>query len=104
MTKFTVRVMLAGNPTEAEYAALHAAMRQRGLVRFIHGSDGKWYRLPHAEYNRVAEASAQQVLTDVKAAVRTAVPLRTAQILVTEAKLRRWDGLDQVSAEVARTE
>lgn len=54
MASFTVRVELH-NATEGDYEELHAAMENEGFIRPIQGSDGKVYRLPTAEYNRVLD-------------------------------------------------
>ena len=102
MSTFTTRVQLNGDPSEAEYESLHKEMHRRGFSRFIQSTDGKWYRLPHAEYNRNAEATCEQVRTDASAAAKAAAPTRGHKVLVSVASQRCWIGLEEVTAEVAR--
>jgi hypothetical protein len=103
MASFTTRVQLDGNPPESDYEALHAEMRKAGFTRFIQNSSTKkWYRLPHAEYNRIGELTRKQVLDSAIAATKAAVPLRKRKIFVTESNGRSWDGLDEVTAETVR--
>lgn len=99
MAKFTTRVQLDGYPKEEDYNKLHKAMMQKGFSRFIKADTGNVYRLPHAEYNRQADISIEQVREDAKAAAQSF--WNSVQILVTEGN-RSWTGLKQAtSAEVA---
>jgi hypothetical protein len=71
MARFTTRVQLNGRPTADDYEGLHTAMKRKGFTRIIASDDGKKYWLPHAEYNREATVTRDQVLTDAKAAAAT---------------------------------
>jgi hypothetical protein len=98
MARFTTRVQLNGDPTYDDYEKLHKAMKVRGLSRIISGSDDKHYWLPHAEYNRIAEVTKDQVLNDAKAAASTVS--NDYEIVVTEGS-RTWHGLKTATAAQA---
>lgn len=53
MGYFITRVELHGG-TAADYEKLHEAMRLQGFSRNIKGRDGKFYRLPTAQYRLVS--------------------------------------------------
>ena len=91
MAKFTTRVELH-DADDSDYDELHKYMREEGFTRTIEG-DGKRYRLPPAEYNRVAELSCDEVRSAaVRAAKKTG---KTHGVLVTEGT-RCWTGLEEV--------
>jgi hypothetical protein len=53
VNKFLVRVELHNVPTaqwHQIYQALHARMRALGFTSRIRADNGRWYKLPHAEY------------------------------------------------------
>jgi hypothetical protein len=88
MASFTVRVELH-NATEGDYEELHTAMENEGFIRTIQGSDGKVYRLPTAEYNRILDGLTRNtVLQDAKSAASSTG--RRYWVLVTESKGRTW--------------
>jgi len=62
MPKFTTRLELYGDPTWDDYDALHDAMAKEGFFRTIsfQGDNTKW-QLPHAEYNRDGDLTADAV-------------------------------------------
>lgn len=91
LARFTTRVELH-DADDSDYNELHKYMHEEGFVRTIEG-DGKRYRLPPAEYNRVAALSCDDVRSAAaRAAHRTG---RDYAILVTEGT-RCWVGLDEV--------
>jgi hypothetical protein len=93
MASFMTRVELHGaNPQD--YETLHAAMEHEGFSRFIAGSDGRWYQLPTAEYNRIASVPRDQVLESAKRAAATTK--KAHGIFVTEAVTSTWCGLPAV--------
>ncbi len=96
MTSFTTRILLQGNPPEAEYERLHVAMTQKNFSRTIESNEGIQYKLPHAEYNISGIYTKSQVLDFAKAAVRASVSNRVAQILVTESAGRTWSNLELI--------
>lgn len=94
MARFTTRVELYGQPEWGDYERLHAAMRGKGFSQTIKDSDGIEYHLPHAEYNREANLSRDEVL---KAAKQAAAPVWDHFcILVTESAGRTWHNLKAV--------
>lgn len=91
MAKFTTRVELH-DADDSDYDELHKYMREEGFTRTIEG-DGKKYRLPPAEYNRVADLTCDDVRSAAaRAARRTG---RDYGVLVTEGT-RCWLGLEEV--------
>jgi hypothetical protein len=91
MPRFTTRVQLYGDPEWGDYQRLHTAMKGKGFTQTIKGSGGIEYELPHAEYNREASVTRDQVLKDAKAA---AAPVWDHFcILVTECAGRIWHNL-----------
>lgn len=74
-------------------------MRGRGFLRFIKNGQGQWFKLPHAEYNRVGSVTSKQVLNEAIAAAEAAAPTFKRKIVVTEAEKRSWDGLERVTPE-----
>lgn len=99
MARFTTQVQLNGHPTEEDYSKLHNAMKKRNFTRIVEGGDGKKYWLPHAEYNRDANATLAKVLEDAKTAA--AVVSANYEILVTESNGRVWHGLKAATAAEA---
>lgn len=95
MANFTVRVELH-KAEWADYETLHAAMEAKGFSRVITAGDGKTYRLPWAEYNGSANLSSAQVRDIAREAANTTG--KKNAILVTEAQVRAWVGLDQITA------
>ena len=92
MAKFTTRVELHDGDDD-DYSNLHKYMREEGFSRTIEGSDGKRYRLPTAEYNRIEELNCDDVRDSaVRAAKRTGCSFA---LLVTEGT-RCWQGLKEV--------
>jgi len=99
MARFTTRVQLDGYPKEEDYTKLHQAMKRKGFSRFIASTDGTTYRLPHAEYNLVADRTIKQVRDNAVAAAESV--WNDIQVLVTEGT-RSWHGLKEATtAEVA---
>jgi hypothetical protein len=91
VAKFTTRVELY-NADDDDYGELHKYMRDEGFTRTIE-ADGKRYRLPPAEYNRVGDLSCEDVRSAaVRAASRTG---RDHAVLVTEGS-RCWQGLEKI--------
>jgi len=72
MANFTTRVELYGDPSGDDYDNLHAAMEKEGFRRTIkfEGDDTIW-QLPHAEYNRNANLTAEAVRDSAKGAAAT---------------------------------
>ncbi|HWE97625.1 MAG TPA: hypothetical protein VG269_26960 [Tepidisphaeraceae bacterium] len=95
MPRTTTRVQLNGRPSDEDYKTLHTAMKKKRFSRFITGSDGTIYHLPHAEYNREDDGTMAQVLADAKAA---AAFWADHQILVTEGS-RTWWKLKKATAD-----
>ncbi len=94
MANFTVRVELHGARPD-DYEALHAKMEARGFKRTIAAdSSGVVYKLPTAEYNFEGTATIHQV-RDGAAAAATELGKKHS-ILVSEATLRSWVGLETV--------
>lgn len=92
MARFTVMVELHGRPTADDYAILHAEMAAHGFSRTLRSDDGREYRLPATEYNRVADdVTIERALSDAREAV--AKTHKGAGIVVTEAERRSWSGL-----------
>ncbi len=68
MARFTTRVQLNGDPSWSDYDKLHAAMRKKNFTQIITSDDGVEHHLPHAEYNREANLTIDQVLNAAKEA------------------------------------
>jgi hypothetical protein len=94
MARFTTRVELH-SASYSDYEALHAAMARRGFSRYITADDGKTYQLPTAEYDKSGNFTAQQVLEAAKAGA--AETGKSYAVLVTEAAIRTWVGLQQIN-------
>jgi hypothetical protein len=90
MANFMTRVELNGSPTWQDYENLHAAMKRAGFSRLIAGSDGKIYRLPHAQYSRTTHLTLQDVRDQAHAAARSVWD--SVQVLTTEGN-SAWVGL-----------
>ena len=90
MPSFTTRVELH-NANYSDYETLHAAMARRGFLRLITSDEGSTYHLPTAEYDRVGDLNAHQVLDAAKAAA--AETGKSFGVLVTESRGRVWSGL-----------
>jgi hypothetical protein len=99
MSSFTTRVELH-NASESDYESLHQSMEGEGFSRFIQSSEGKWYHLPPAEYNRDAAMTIEAVRESAKRAAATTG--RSCSVLVSEATGRAWSGLREVAASVVR--
>jgi hypothetical protein len=94
MPRFTTRVQLYGDPEWRDYERLHIAMKGKGFTQAIKNGDGVEYSLPHAEYNREANVTRDQVLKDAKEA---AAPVWDHFcVLVTESAGRTWHNLKVV--------
>ena len=92
MPRFTVRVELHGHPTEDDYAILQNEMAAHGFRRTLTSDDGREYRLPPTEYNRVADdVTIERALAEAQEAVAKAH--QRAGIVITEAERRTWSGL-----------
>lgn len=90
---FTTRVELH-HASDSDYTTLHQAMEAEGFARVIKGSNGVWYHMPHAEYDRTTTSSIEEVrLSAQRAATKTG---RSHSVFVTEAVQRAWIGLPLV--------
>jgi hypothetical protein len=90
MSSFTTRVELH-SATHDDYNNLHAFMEAEGFSRLIRSSDGKWYHLPTAEYDRKGDLTAADVLGSAeRAAARSG---KRYSVIVTESNRRTWNGL-----------
>lgn len=92
--QFTTRVELHA-AAKQDYHTLHQAMEREGFSRVIQGSNGQWYELPEAEYNR----EANMPITDVRESAGRAASTtgRNYSVLVSEATSRAWIGLPVVA-------
>lgn len=87
MSSFTTRVELhLGTP--ADYDTLHRAMEAEGFSRVIQGSNGVWYQLPTAEYNRESNLTIEQIRESARRAANSTG--RNNDVLVSEATRRSW--------------
>jgi hypothetical protein len=69
-------------------------MEREGFSRLIRGSDGNWYQMPTAEYNREGSLSIDMVRESAaRAAASTGCMFA---ILVSESTSRAWVGLQVV--------
>ena len=94
MARFTTRVELH-KATDEDYNTLHKAMEKFGFTRTIEGDEGKTYRLPTAEYNRIREdLTINKVMDDAKEAA-SSTKLKY-WVLVTESRGGRKYVLDEV--------
>lgn len=89
-SRFTVRVMLKGDPPIAWYTHLHKEMQNLGFVRYLSMSDGKTVTLPHAEYNYVGEEdyTPEAVYNHAAKAIRSVNWWQGAEVLVTKSEGR----------------
>ena len=92
MASFTTRVELH-DASFQDYQILHSAMEAEGFTRTISSSNVK-YKLPTAEYNRIASVTQQQVLDSAKRAANETG--RKYAVLVTESVGRTSFGLEKV--------
>jgi hypothetical protein len=94
MARFTTRVQLNGEASWEDYDNLHVAMRNRNFAQTITSGEGVEYHLPHAEYNRDASLTIDQVLNSAKEAAASVWD--DFSILVTESNGRKWHNLAKV--------
>lgn len=93
MTSHTVRVELH-DADDDDYEDLHAAMAERGFVRWIKDKDGNKYQLPTAEYNLPSSSlNRSQVRDRAEEGAKSVKPKPTPWVLVTESDGRSWSGL-----------
>jgi Endoribonuclease GhoS len=79
-----------------DYERLHATMYQRGFLRTIKASDGKWYQLPTGTY--VVEGSNSSLQNALSAATAAAQETgRQSWVLVADWNAATWLGLPLVS-------
>ena len=94
MARFTTRVVLHGvkeNDSDT-YSKLHEAMAKVKQIRYIYDTkDKKWYELPPAEYNCVADKTVKQISNEAHEAAKT-VWKGEISILVTQG-VRTWYNL-----------
>ncbi len=89
MAFFTVRIELP-QAIAADYQRLDAAMQTAGYRREVVGSDGVVFRLPTAEYDLQAVATADQVMEHAYQAAASVKPQPEPQVMVTQASYRAW--------------
>ncbi len=94
MPRFTTRVQLYGDPEWGDYESLHSAMKRKGFTQTIKADDGVEYYLPHAEYNREANVTGDEVLQDAREAAASVWD--DFCVLVTESAGRTWHNLKTV--------
>jgi hypothetical protein len=85
MPSFTTRVELRGSPSFSDYEQLHSAMAAKGFGCTVE-IGGKIWKLPHAEYDISANATAEQIREQARAATSTV--WKDFLILVTEVQSR----------------
>ncbi len=93
MSAYTIRVELHSSQYTPDFQVLHSAMENEGFSRMIKADTGKIYHLPRGEYSIFTQKDCSQVLESAKRAVKATG--HTAEILVTEALRRSWDGLSE---------
>ena len=95
MARYIIRVVLHDNASFQDYQLLHANLAARGVHDDIVGDDGRWYRLPPAEYRY----EGAEGLPDVRDAVTLiAEAIKRCSVLVTESLGRAWANLEEISA------
>jgi hypothetical protein len=94
MTRFTTRIELHDGNSK-DYDNLHAQMALQGFSRKVTSDAGVTYWLPWAEYNFDGTASLEDVFDRAKVATAAAAPRLKREVLVTESKARKWDGLEK---------
>lgn len=95
MPQFITRVELHGvNHDHSTYQLLHEAMKLKGFLRTITGSNNVTYHLPTAEYNIMADYTLNQVLELAKSAA--SVIGKPSSILVSHINQATWENLPQV--------
>jgi len=103
MAKFTIRVVLNGNPSDDDYRKLHRAMRKKGFSNLIYSAKTKkWLRLPHSEYNRSEEIEKDAVRLAAQNAASTVS--HDYQVLVTESSGRTWHNLIAATVDEIKNE
>ncbi|HTV48851.1 MAG TPA: hypothetical protein VMG59_10460 [Phycisphaerae bacterium] len=103
MAKFTIRVVLNGNPSDDDYRKLHRAMRRKGFTNLIFSTKSKkWLRLPHSEYNRSDGVAKDAVRLAAQNAASTVS--HDYQVLVTESNGRTWYNLDMATMDEIKSE
>jgi len=99
MSLFMTRIELNGSPSWQDYENLHKAMKRAGFSRFISGSNGVTYHLPHAQYSRQATLTISEVRDQAYAAASKV--WNSVQALTTEGQ-SAWNGLREATpSEVA---
>jgi len=98
MSKFLIRIELHH---ETNYNLLHAALARRGISRIITGDNGVAYRLPTGTYYCVSPLPIAGVHASAKSAAIEAGHAHPA-LVVSEASVSAWSGLDVVSAHEQR--
>lgn len=91
MNIYTVRIELHSSQYNPDFETLHSSMEREGFKKTITADGGKTYHLPRGEYYISTTKDCSQVLDASKRAVSTT--RQSAEIIVTEAKAIRWDGL-----------
>jgi hypothetical protein len=93
MAAYLIRIELHNATWPDDYNTLHAAMHEAGFDHRLLADDGKYYRLPTAEYSINGNYTILAVRTAAnEAAVSTG---RSAEILIVE--FTRWSSLGLTS-------
>jgi hypothetical protein len=87
MSRFTTRIELHKAKLPEDYEDLHKLMAKEGFSRTIIDKDGVEYRMPSAEYNKVAENTIDEVYNAAERAAKATG--KGHWILVTEGS-RKW--------------
>ncbi|MDO8593931.1 MAG: type V toxin-antitoxin system endoribonuclease antitoxin GhoS [bacterium] len=93
MATYTVRIELHSNKYLPDFETLHRGMQQEGFSKLITADNGKIYHLPRGEYDISTVKTPEQVLSAANQAVQ--LTGQSAEILVSEAVSRTWQGLTE---------
>lgn len=94
MADYTIRVVLHDNATWQDYDNLRRNLAIKGVVDYIKSDDGRWWRLPPAEYTHASNDDLSTVTNKVSA---TAGAIKRCSVLVSQASSRQWVGLEQLN-------
>lgn len=93
MANYTIRIELHG-ANYSHYVDLAKKLAAIGVVDTIRADDGTLYKLPPAEYNHESTADINSVEQACAGIAASVVP--SYAVLVSQAVLRRWRGLQVV--------
>jgi len=94
LADYTIRVVLHDNATWQDYGTLRKNLAAQGVVDYLKSDDGRWWRLPPAEY---VYSGPEDISKVTRAVIAVASTIKRNGVFVTEATRRQWEGLEQLN-------